>query len=103
MKPGSIRLCFRFSFPAGHLFIRIVQASGYREKELKVWEAVVEFPNIISGEDNSLPTIPNYYRETGKRINVKEAFSYFSWVVIIGTVLLFLIALGGWRILSDRS
>lgn len=60
-------------------------------KEVKVWQAVVEYAASHSPDASGISVIPDYYRTTANRINTVQGIPLLVWIILAPVVLVLLI------------
>lgn len=62
----------------------IIRANG---REFKIWEAVAQYAMSFAADSGGISSIPDYYRETGKRIIQVDGPSLWLWPSVFSMVL----------------
>lgn len=62
-------------------------------KELKVWQAVVEYAASHQPDANGISVIPDYYETTSGRINTISTIPLITWIILALVILILLIIL----------
>ncbi len=65
----------------------------HNDRELKVWETVVDYAAAQPEEADGIPVIPDYYEGTSGRINEVNNFPLLVWLILILVILVVVIVL----------